>query len=271
MGRRAVGGGQSPVGGALGLHHGLEALVALSGHVGAAGRHAGDVAGGRRGWGPVRQRRRLVHGGRVGRRRDLDFGEIAGFHRAWRLSLAQGGCEGWLPVCRGETGHCQLWDGSRQGAPGAVRVGGDPPPPSGQGSAPRPPQLTATPGVPGLVTATRAIFQRSDKQLSPLRPDSTAAPASRSQRLMCCHAGPAPRLQPLWVFPPCSPAHQAPAVPAAHGAPPAQAPSPLSSTNVCGAPSARLASRGCKPRARTQHRPRAALAFGRTPERWSHE
>lgn len=84
----AVGGGQGTVGGALGLHHGLQALVALSGHVGAGGRHPGHVAGGRRRRRPVWQRWRLVHRGRVGRRRNLHFGEVTGIHRAWRLSLA---------------------------------------------------------------------------------------------------------------------------------------------------------------------------------------
>lgn len=54
VGRRAVGGGQRPVGGALGLHHGLQALVALPGHVGAAGGHPRHVAGGRWRRRPVR-------------------------------------------------------------------------------------------------------------------------------------------------------------------------------------------------------------------------
>lgn len=46
-----------------------------------------------------------MHGRRVGRRRDLDLGEVTGFHGAWWLGLTQGGCEGWLPICGGETGY----------------------------------------------------------------------------------------------------------------------------------------------------------------------
>lgn len=86
--RRAVGWGQGTIGGALGLHHGLQALVTLSRHVGAGGRHPGHVAGGRRRRRPVRQRRRLVHGRRVGRRRNLDFGKVTGVHGARGLRLA---------------------------------------------------------------------------------------------------------------------------------------------------------------------------------------
>lgn len=85
-----VGWGQGAIGGALCLHHGLQALVSLSRHVGAGGGHPGYVAGGRRRRRPVWQRRWLVHGGRVGRRRNLDFGEVTGVHRAWRLGLTQG-------------------------------------------------------------------------------------------------------------------------------------------------------------------------------------
>lgn len=85
--RWAVCGGQGAVGGSLGLHHGLQALVALSRHVGAGGGHPSHVAGGGRGRGPVWQRRWLVHRSRVSRRRNLDFGEVSGIHRARRLSL----------------------------------------------------------------------------------------------------------------------------------------------------------------------------------------
>lgn len=85
--RRAVGRGQGAVGGALGLHHGLQALVALSRHVGAGGRHPRHVAGRGRGRGPVWQWWWLVHRGRVGRRRNLDFGEVASIHWARRLGL----------------------------------------------------------------------------------------------------------------------------------------------------------------------------------------
>lgn len=84
----AVGWGQGSVRGALGLHHGLQALVTLSGHVGAGGRHSGHVAGRRWRRRPVGQRRRLVHGGRVGRRRNLDFGKVTGIHGARGLCLA---------------------------------------------------------------------------------------------------------------------------------------------------------------------------------------
>lgn len=84
---RAVGWGQGAVGGALGLHHGLQALVTLSGHVGAGGRHPGHVAGGWRRRRPVWQRWRLVHGGWVGRRRNLDFGKVTGIHGARGLCL----------------------------------------------------------------------------------------------------------------------------------------------------------------------------------------
>ena len=59
---RAIGWGQGSIGGALGLHHGLQALVTLSGHVGAGGRHPGHVAGGWWWRRPVWQRRPLVHG-----------------------------------------------------------------------------------------------------------------------------------------------------------------------------------------------------------------
>lgn len=85
-----VGRGQGAVRGTLRLHHGLQALVALSRHVGAGGGHPGYVAGGRWRRRPVWQRRGLVHGGGVGRRRNLDFGEVTGIHRARRLGLAQG-------------------------------------------------------------------------------------------------------------------------------------------------------------------------------------
>lgn len=78
----AIGRRQGAVGGALGLHHGLQALVALSRHVGAGGGHPRHVAGGRRGWGTVWQWWWLVHRGRVGRWRNLDFGEVTGIHRA---------------------------------------------------------------------------------------------------------------------------------------------------------------------------------------------
>lgn len=49
----AIGWGQGAIGGAFGLHHGLQALVTLSRHVGAGGGHPRHVAGGGRGWGPV--------------------------------------------------------------------------------------------------------------------------------------------------------------------------------------------------------------------------
>ena len=100
--------------------------LTLPGHVGAAGGHPRHVTGGRWRRRPVRQRRRLVHGRWAGRRRDLDLGEVAGFHGAWRLGLTQSSCEGWLPVCGGETGHWPAQAAASQ-AGGMWRRGTPPP------------------------------------------------------------------------------------------------------------------------------------------------
>lgn len=85
---------------ALGLHHGLQVLIALSRGLGAGSGHPSHVAGG---W----QRRWLVHRERVGGRRNLDFGEVTGIHRAWRLTSTKTAKKG---VFRSDGG----WDGGKR-------------------------------------------------------------------------------------------------------------------------------------------------------------
>lgn len=99
------------------------------------------------------QRWRLVHRGRVRRRRNLDFGEVTGIHRAWWLSLAQGSRQGRLPVCRGWTGQCLARASTAPRAEGQGRPAG-----STQRLS-QPPSILKVPlHIPGPRSSTGGIF-----------------------------------------------------------------------------------------------------------------
>lgn len=90
--RRSVGRWQSSVSWSFCFHHGLKALITLPWHVRICSRHPRNVTGGGRGRGAMRQRRRLMHRGRMSGGRNLDLRHIDRVHSSRLLCFSHGNC-----------------------------------------------------------------------------------------------------------------------------------------------------------------------------------